>query len=747
MEPVTIHQIETEQDFKDAQEYINSNESFDFILDTETDNKIEKLAHLYGIGFCVDSHEAFYIPIRKKDTSSWWSEKLEQEIAEWLFSLAQKKRLVGHNILYDVLVLNYNWNLDFTPYIYSDTILQKHCLDEERPHGLKETAIKYLGPESDKAQQALYENIQANGGKTLKDNVEMYKADTAVLGEYCGWDCILTKRLFDLFEPRIHKEGLANLFYKDEIMPLYKEVTIPMKQRGFPIDAEYFKDLNFTITQEIENLEKKTYYEINPLIQPYVEKMLEEEYPIKKTGNFPKHYATVIGYALPVNKDGKITLARKEIDKLPEPIDFVHKDFLNWLKGAPAELHKESVAHTRQAWWNIDHESPNVFNLNSTYDLKHLFFNILGESPLSYTDKAEEPQVDDDFLESVKGNYQWVQSLIDYKKLTKLKSTYIEGILERQLDGVIHTSLIQFGPPSGRYASKNPNLQNLPRIKDEESGLSELVLKYVNSIKKGFVAGEGNLLVNADYSQLEPRAFAEACGDTLLQQVFKDKEDLYGAIAKRIWNLPCSANEVKKQYPEYRQKAKTIALAVVYGAEAGRVSKLMGNSYQESQEIIDDYLNSYPGLKNYMESCNREVCLTGAVKTKFGRVRHLPNAKWLYKAHGIKLLDKKWAKQQGLSDTQWKFKNMLNLAKNFPIQGVAAHVVNRAAIAMNREFKKRSLSAIMVMQVHDELTTIAKKEEAEEVKEIVKRCMETTTKLSVPLIAEPIIAYSWDEAK
>lgn len=730
------------EDVSRFKDYALSHPSPYVVLDTETDNKIEKLANLYGVGICFDDSEAFYIPIRKNTGELWWTPEQEEKIAKLIHYLARNKKLLGHNIIYDTLVLLYNWGFDVTPNIYSDTILQKHILDEERPFGLKEVGVKYLGPWADKAQEALYANIEKNGGRTTKENTDMYKADTDVLAEYCCHDVIITKKLFNIFEPRIEKEGLTQLFYKDEIMPLYREVTIPMKRRGFPVDVNYFQELNNNISQEIDNLQVEIQEVVKEITAPFCRQILEKDYPIKQTGSYPKFYAELHGITLP-EKNGKVTLAKKEIEarKSEHP-------FFNWLlTGDTQGLPEESFVRAQEFWYLTDNPDTNyIFNLNSNNHLKHLFFEALGETPLSKTDTGE-PQVDDDFLDSMKEKYTWVQKLVDFKKLQKLKSTYIEGILDRQIDGVVYSTFIQFGPPSGRYASRDPNLQNLPRVKDDDAGLSETVLKYVNSIKKGFVPGEGYKIVNADYSQLEPRAFAEACGDKLLQQVYHDKEDLYGSIAKNVWGLDCTANEVKKKYPEMRQKAKVIALAVVYGAESGRISKLMGITYDEAQEIIDDYLNAYEGLKSFMANQNKEVCTKGFVKTKFGRIRHLSQAKEIFDRYGHNIRDSKWAKKKGLGETHWKLKNMLNLAKNFPIQGVAAHVVNRAAIAIENKFKQLGIEGGLVAQVHDELTCIVREDQAEQARKIMKDCMENTTKLSVPLVAEPLIGDNWAESK
>lgn len=744
---MNTHQIFTFSEFLELQSYVEENEFEYIVIDTETNNKIEKLAKLYGAGFCFQDDEAFYIPFVTKEGTSWWRPQEEKIISNWISNQCKTKKVIGHNIIYDVLVLFYNWGVDLTENIYSDTILQKHTVDEERPFALKDVAVKYLGNWANKAQEALYENIKANGGSTIKDQMDMFKADTSVLAEYCCWDVLLTKKLFDIFEAKLIEENTFDLFYKDEIMPLYKEVTIPMKKRGFAVDVEYFKTLNQEIKKEISVLEDEVQKQLCSLTEEFKINLLNKDYPVKKSGSFPKVLAEKFEIPLILGGEEKVSLSKKNIQKLLSHYpDF--ENFYKWVLGEEElGLDEEDIREVQEYWWLKDNLSEKyIFNLASNNHLKWLFFTKLQETPLGYTD-SKEPQVDDDFLESIKSTYPWIQPLVDLKKLSKLNSTYIEGVLEREIDGYIFSSFIQFGPPSGRYASRDPNLQNLPRVKEDDSGLSERVLYYVNSIKKGFVAPKNYKIVNADYSQLEPRAFAEACGDFLLQDVFIKGEDLYGSIAKNIWGLDCTPNEVKKKYPEQRQKAKTIALAVVYGAEAGRISKLMDISYDEAQAIIDDYLNAYSGLKDYMERCNTEVCKKGLIRTKFGRTRHLPEAQKLYKYYGMKLLDSKWAKQKNLGELRWKFKNMLNLSKNFPIQGVASHIVNRAAIAINKEFKKRNIDAQIIAQVHDELTCVAREDQSEIARDIVKYCMENTTKISVPLVAEPLIADNWAEAK
>lgn len=731
--------IDTPEAFQQLQEYAKSFSVF--AIDTETNHRKERLAQLWGIGFCFEEDRAFYIPFRDKFGNKLWSELLEKSIAYWVENISKEKKMLMHNGVYDILVLKYNLKIDLTDYLYCDTILLKHTIDEERPHGLKETSVKYLGPESDKAEEALKENVKANGGTYTKEQKDMYKADTEVLGEYCAWDTNLTFRLFNLFEPKLKEQELWDLFYKDEIMPLYREVTIPMKDKGFPIDFAYFTNLKIKINHEIDTLEEEIQKSIDTFTSDFSFSLLETEYPEKTTGNFPKRAAELYDIFLP-EKNGKITLAKKEIENLYKN---TNNPFYGWMLGVnsfPFSVYQVQ----KYSFFKDNPDSKHVFNLKSNKHLQHLFFTVLKETPLSKTEGGD-PQVDDDFVESIKDKYEWVKLLIDYKKLIKLESTYISGILEEQINGVIYPSFLQFGTDSGRFSCRAPNLQNLPRVKEDDEPLSPLVLRYTNAIKRGFIAGEGNAIVNSDFSQLEPRAFSEACGDVLLQEVFKKGEDLYGFIAKEVWNLDCSANEVKKKYPKYRQVAKVIALAIVYGAEAGRISKLLGCSYQEAEDIIEMYLGKFSGLISYMEQCDKQVCKTGMIKTRFGRARHLSEAKNIYFKYGMKILDRRWSKNNGLSEMRWTFKNLLNLAKNFPIQGLAGHITNRSMLAIAREYKKRNLGFSIRAMVHDEITSIGPKDQALEAKEIVQDKMENTVKLTVPLKAEPLIADNWADAK
>jgi DNA polymerase I-like protein with 3'-5' exonuclease and polymerase domains len=737
--------LDTREQLEAFWEFVSSNEDdIDVVsFDLETDSVVEIKANIYGIGIAFQEEEGFYIPVRAKDGSYFFDESTSQSCMKRVTKLLKSKKVIGHNIIYDSLVWYHSTGERIYNNIHADTILMKHMIEEEPPFGLKEVAVKYLGPDSDKAQEALYANIRANGGTTTKDNVQMFKADTQILGEYCCHDVMLTFKLYTLFSKDLVEQGLDKLFYEEEVMPLYREVTIPMKEKGIPVDLNYFNTLLKEITEDIDKLEKEILAEVEDLIQDKCIEILEEKYPVKKTGNFPKKYAEMVGLNL-------TSLAKKVIEKL-ETTTEDQLNFKQWMLGEVAELNLPTQRVQMAMFFDKHTNQNHVFNLRSKDHLKWLFFTRLDEDPLSTTDKGE-PQVDDDFLDSISTKYTWVSKLQDLNKLEKIKGTYIEGVIDRAVDGVIYASMLQFGTTSGRFASRNPNLQNLPRPKEDDSGLSELVLKYNNAIRGGFIAPNGYKVVDADYSALEPRAFAHMSGDENLQKIFHTGEDMYSAIAKKVFNLQDVStfkkdpNFLGKLYPEKRQIIKALALAVTYGAEAFRIADLLKINKDEAQKLIDDYLAAYPGLNKYIQDCHYQANQNGYVKTIFGRVRHLPEARNIYKAYGHSILDSKWARSKGLSEERRIYKNKLNNSTNFRIQGLAAHIVNRAMLEMNRAFKSNGIDAWVCLQIHDQVITFVKDEQKDQAKKITQHVMENVVKLSVPLVAEPNIASNFKDS-
>lgn len=757
----THYIVNNEQLLKSLYRYEQEVDSDIVSYDLETNSENERKATIYGIGLCFTDKKAFYIPWRNKDGSSVWSFDKEKEIVQWLEKTLKNKKLIGHNIIYDVLVTEYNFGFTLDNYIHSDTILMKHTVDEERPFGLKEIAPVILGNWATLAQERLADNIKANGGKWTEDQKDMYLADTDILGEYCCWDVMLTLLLYVHFNAQIEKEGLTKFFYEDEVMPLYKEVTINMKRKGFRIDIFHFQNLKRDIENEIATLESEIYSDIDYYIKPFEQDLLDKKFPVHHAGNFPKFFAEHFNIALPVTKEGKVTLAKKALEAQMAATQDVntitfYKYILDKTDTAPAWVKEARKEVQEKMYFNSNPDKARIFNLSSGDHIGHLLYNCLNIQPFKFTDSKKpstDKEVMDELIEQYKTKQPWMSKLSDYRKLGKLLSTYIDGILDRHVDGVIYTSMLQFGTTSGRYSSTNPNLQNQPRVKEEDSGLSQLVLKYVNQIKKGFIAGLGYKVVNADFASLEPVCFAHMSGDQKLRDVFIKGLDLYSVVGIETFELDNvsadkkAPNYLKNVMPEMRQKSKEFVLMIPYGAEEAQISRKMNVSYSEAKEIKDKYLNKFPNLSKYMNRCNYMAKTMGYVKTELGRVRHLKEARSIYLLYGDKVSDYKWAKANGHTATRSKLRNLLNNAKNFPIQGLAAHIVNRAMIAVAREYKNLGIDAYVALQVHDEITCIAREDQAQQAADILQRCMEETTKISVPLSAEPLIADNWADAK
>lgn len=745
-----IEMIDNIEKFARLASYVEKLQPEYVVLDCETNGLSEKTSLLYGIGLCFNEDYAFYFIWRNQDGSKVWTDLQEKQISNWLVELCKNSKLITHNGLFDGLIIENNLGVRISDYIHSDTLLLKHLIDEESPSGLKPTALRYLGAWADKAQQAMIESIKANGGRTTKENMDMFLASSEILGEYCCWDVLLTLKLFNLFNDRLYKEGLDSLFL-EEVLPLY-HVVIDMKRHGMPIDLPHFGKLKQDITKDINRLELEIMEEIEPHVGKFVKNLLDEEFAVNNKGNFPKVLAELLNIPMPITKEGKVTLAKKAIEQ-QKALNYEATEFYDWVvQGGPVPKNvnqKTVYAAQKRMFFTTNSEQKHVFNLKSNDHLSYLLCNCLGFKPLEKTPTGKN-KIDDDFLDSIKSEDSTVQKLLDYKKLNKLSSTYIEGILDREINGIIYTSFLIHGTTSGRWSSRNPNLQNLPRKKEGKE--ISIVDKYTNAIRQGFIAGKGYKIVDCDYSALEPRCFSSVTEDKGLLELWEKGEDLYSRIAIDTFKLtgisanPKDINYLKKVDPEFRQKAKTFCLAVPYGAEASRIAEAMKISYGEAQVIINSYLNAYPGLKKYMIRSNYDAKTHGQVVTKFGRVRHLTEAQTLHKLYGDQLLDYKWANSKGLIQERRIYKNCLNNAKNVKIQGLAAHILNRAVIAIHKEFKTRNLDAYIGLSIHDQIVCVAREDLAEEVKLIMKDKMENTTKLNVKLLADPEIADNLAES-
>ena len=295
--------------------------------------------------------------------------------------------------------------------------------------------------------------------------------------------------------------------------------------------------------------------------------------------------------------------------------------------------------------------------------------------------------------------------------MKKLLSTYVEALpkLVNRETGRIHTSYNQAVTATGRLSSTNPNLQNIP-IRDELG----------KPIRAAFVASEGNLIVAADYSQIELRLMAHLSRDKALIDAFLGGEDIHSATAAHLYGK--TPQEVTA---DERRRAKTANFGIIYGISAFGLAQRLDIANRDAKELIESYFTSYPDVKRYMDEAVANATQSGFVETMFLRRRQL-------------------------RDIQSSNRTVRGVAErnaiNAPIQGSAADIMKLAMVEIARRFKAEGLASKMIMQVHDEVVIDTLSSELEDVKRIVKQAMESVATLRVPLIAEVNSGHSWLEA-
>lgn len=349
------------------------------------------------------------------------------------------------------------------------------------------------------------------------------------------------------------------------------------------------------------------------------------------------------------------------------------------------------------------------FNINSTKQLGELLFDKLGLPPYGKTKTGYSTNVE--VLEKLSGKHPIIEKIMEYRKLTKLKSTYADGLLNViSPDGRIHTSFNMTATATGRLSSTEPNLQNIP-VRTELGG----------ELRKMFVAGKGLTLVDADYSQIELRILAHLSGDKVMQKAFIDGEDIHRVTASQVFNV--APEEVS---PLQRSRAKAVNFGIVYGISDFSLGQDIGVSRAEARQYIDNYLEKYSGVRQYMSDVVAEARQKGYASTIFGRRRYLPELE--SKNYNIRSFGER-------------------VALNMPVQGTAADIIKLAMVNTAARFKAEGLKAELLLQIHDELIAECPLEEAERVKIILEEEMEKVVTLSVPLLAEAHEGRSWYDAK
>lgn len=349
------------------------------------------------------------------------------------------------------------------------------------------------------------------------------------------------------------------------------------------------------------------------------------------------------------------------------------------------------------------------FNINSPKQLGVAFFEKLGLPALKKTKTGYSTNAE--VLEKLSGAHPAVDMVLEYRKLAKLKSTYCDGLLKViGTDGRIHSNFNQTETRTGRISSTEPNLQNIP-VRTELG----------RELRRFFVAKEGNVLVDADYSQIELRVLADIADDTAMKNAFVNNEDIHTITAAQVFNMPQGMVT-----PLMRSRAKAVNFGIVYGIGAFSLSGDIGVSVKEAGNYIKAYLEHYSGVDRYMHSVVEQAKETGYVETLFNRRRYLPEL--TSSNHNLRSFGER-------------------VARNMPIQGTAADIIKIAMIKVANRLEKEGLSSKLILQVHDELIVEAPGNEAERVALLLQEEMEHAVALSVPLIAEASMGKTWYDAK
>ncbi len=350
------------------------------------------------------------------------------------------------------------------------------------------------------------------------------------------------------------------------------------------------------------------------------------------------------------------------------------------------------------------------FNINSTKQLGEVLFEKLKLTPSKKTKSGYSTDVD--ALEKIRDSHPIIEKILEYRQLMKLNSTYVEGMIPfiNEKDGRIHTFFHQTVTATGRLSSTEPNLQNIPTR-------TELGKK----LRKVFKAESGRVFVDADYSQVELRVLAHMANDETMIEAFNTNDDIHTMTASQVFKVP--VEEVSKQL---RSKAKAVNFGIVYGISEFGLAEQIDIKRFEAKQYIEQYLETYHGIRDYMSNIVEEAKKKGYVSTLMGRRRY------------IQELDSKNYMIRKFGE---------RAAMNTPIQGTAADIMKIAMIKVYNELKNQSLKSKIVLQVHDELLIETYEEEKERVKQILKDCMETSAKLSVPLTVEVEEGKSWFQAK
>lgn len=702
--------------------------------DTETNGLQYFKTSVVGFSLAVDKHKGFYIPLlvwvpdpkskkmKTKDKVKMevftegkllnpWTGNFHDEFVkprdvdypDWVPAILQRwfanSQLFMWNAPFDINHTFINFGVDLKNNLAADGGLLVHVANENESVGLKESAVVYskqLGINpwvmADQEKKELKGSIIRNGGS----GKEVWRADLDPQMKYACADTFLTHGLIEVVLQEIANERkeqypqIEKWVFEDEVMPVCKEVVVDMKRRGVYVDVPYFQKLFDQNAKKLLELEDEFMKAIEPYMDTFDKgKSLDEAVSHQR---LVKKIIDLEGLSIPQVLDKKTGEYKESIAKAA--VKKAYESNPHWIWGYlldqdELKYPESKLREIKQALYEEVEGRRYRFNIGSNDHLIWLFFDKLGENRRKFpktdgsTTEEWRPSIDaEQIKEHLLPKYQWVGTLLKYKKILKMQSTYIAPALENQIDGWLYMDMKQNGTTSGRFScSGGYNLQTLPRVDDENEALEQCdkcnsknvkIDEYIecmanrecldcghieydiprpSAIKKGFVAPPGYKIINADYSSLEPRCFAYESREDKIKAVYKEGLDLYSKVYCDMFDPrgqysadPKAPNFLKKAYPPGRKQVKPIVLGIPYGAGDAQCANMIGATIrskepnehgvyeerpdmQKGKEIRDQYLATYPNLQQYMSHQEYMAVEYGFVEAKYGRRRHFMWAK------------------------------------------------------------------------------------------------------------------------
>ena len=575
-------------------------------FDTETTSINPLQAELVGISLCSDVSEAFYLPLKHKNSENLDLKETLKEIKTILED--PSKIIVGQNIKYDMLILDKYGIQIANPH---DTMLMSYTLDA----GLNRHNMDTLAEIHLSHKCISYKEITGTG----KSKINFDEVDLKTATNYAAEDAQVTLALYNYFLKRLDKEKIKEIYENFEKPML--QILCAMEKKGIKVNEQQLKKLSSLFQKRIENLQKQIY-----------------------------------------------KIANKE------------------------------------------------FNIASTKQLGEIIYNELKISKHKKTKKGSLATNSNILEDLAYAGHEFPKLVIEWRQLAKLKSTYTEALQEHINPKTkrVHTSFLLAATNTGRLASSDPNLQNIP-IKTNEG----------KEIRKAFVADKANCLISADYSQIEMRILADLADVKELKKAFKNNDDIHSMTASEVFN--CSLKQVDE---EMRRKAKAINFGIIYGITQYGLAKQLSVSNSEALEFIESYFKKFPEIKSYMNATIKTCRKNGYVSNIFGRKIHL----------------------RGINDKNFSVRSFQERAAiNAPIQSSAADIIRIAMINIFNNKKIKLDESKMLLQIHDELVFESTQDNIKQHIEQIKHSMESAGssqfhKFSIPLKVNVNYGSNWDDA-